>query len=150
MGEVITSARRLLHADEATSHEVWIALFKVAWSCLSETEQSDITRLLTVLLAKEYHMKSVEWKPSMSKTLLSGALACDPLPNLPPQLIRYLGKTFSAFHTAIEYLENQSEDYQKDDAFRLTSLDSLTDLYAELNEVDYTLVHYKDGQDKWG
>ena len=40
------------------------------------------------------------------QTLLEAITLCQPQPKLPSELIKYLGKTFCAWHTAIPLLES--------------------------------------------
>ena len=52
-----------------------------------------------LLQAKALHLVAVQ-------TLLEAITLCQPQPKLPSELIKYLGKTFCAWHTAIPLLES--------------------------------------------
>jgi transformation/transcription domain-associated protein len=136
-GGLMDAARKLLYADAHTTHAVWITSFKAAWSCLSRKEQAEMTRFIIGLFTKEYHLKNIDRRPNVIQTILAGLLACTPPLSLPPHLVRYLGKTFNAWHTAIGLLCETVEDYREEDSIREASLDALAEIYADLSEEDY-------------
>lgn len=135
-GDLLGAARKLLYADPVATHAVWISTFKASWACLSRREQLDLTRFMIMLLTKEYHLRSVERRPNVVQTLLAGVLACSPVPSLPPHLIRYLGKTFNAWHTGIELLQEALENPREEDSIRESTLNALASTYSELSEDD--------------
>ena len=45
-------------------------------------------------------------RPNVVQSLLEGISLCQPQPKLPSELIKFLGKTFCAWHTAIPLLES--------------------------------------------
>lgn len=137
MQNIIRPAQRLLFLDAQTAHNTWISVFPAVWSGLSRREQSEITNCMVVLLSKDYHTKQASLRPNVIQTFLTGINACSPPMTLPPHLVKYLAKTFGAWHISLEILE-KSLEYTKDDD--LTVLDhihdSLADVYAELAEED--------------
>lgn len=135
-GDLLAAARKLLYADPAATHALWVSTFKTSWACLSRREQLDMTRFVIGLLTKEYHLRSVDRRPNVVQTLLAGVLACTPTPSLPPHLIRYLGKTFSAWHTGIELLQEGLENPREEESIRESTLDALAETYSELSEDD--------------
>jgi transformation/transcription domain-associated protein len=136
-GGFVDAARKLLYADANSTHAVWVSTFKAAWSCLSRKEQADMTRFIISLFTKEYHLKNIDRRPNVIQTLLAGLLACSPPLSLPPHLVRYLGKTFNAWHTAMGLLCETVDDYREEDTIREASLDALAEMYADLCEEDY-------------
>jgi transformation/transcription domain-associated protein len=89
------------------------------------------------LLSKDYHIKQAQLRPNIIQTLLAGIHACSPPMTLPPHLVKYLAKTFGAWHVALEIL-GASLEHLKDDepTIRDYVYDSLADVYAELAEDD--------------
>lgn len=136
MKNIITATRQLLYADPSETERVWVSLFQAAWSIFTKREQADITRFLVTLFSKEHLIKAIDRRPNTVQILLSGVRACSPTPILPPHLIRYLGKTYAAWHIAIEHLQDLSEAIVDDEANRETASDALAQLYAELGETD--------------
>lgn len=134
---LIRPMQRLLYLDPQKVHDVWVSVFPTAWACLSRREQTDITHHFIALLSKDYHAKQAELRPNVIQTLLQGILQCAPPINLPPHLVKYLGKTFGAWHVATEYLTSSLDNLREDEAVvRDTVYDSLAELYAELAEDD--------------
>ncbi|CDZ98369.1 Histone acetyltransferase SAGA, TRRAP/TRA1 component, PI-3 kinase superfamily [Phaffia rhodozyma] len=138
VGSYLLPARRLLHRDAEISHQVWVSVFKICWSTLSKSQQSDATRHLVALLAKEHHLNQVDMRPNVVQTILEGVLACSPAIVLPPFVVKYLGKTFDAWHTAIELMNNSLtlEPVRSDDGLRESTRDGLAELFADLCEDD--------------
>ncbi|KAF9485316.1 hypothetical protein BDN70DRAFT_848082 [Pholiota conissans] len=134
---IIRPIQRLLFLDPLAAHETWVSAFPAVWTCLTRREQSEITNHMVILLSKDYHTKQASLRPNIIQTLLTGIHACSPPMILPPHLVKYLAKTFGAWHIALEILE-KSLDYTKDDEIAICDhiYDSLADVYAELAEED--------------
>ncbi|KAF8165306.1 hypothetical protein B0H34DRAFT_232712 [Crassisporium funariophilum] len=134
---ILRPMQRLLFLDTQTAHETWISVFPAVWSCLTRREQSDITNHMVILLSKDYHTKQASLRPNVIQTLLTGVHACSPSMTLPPHLVKYLAKTFGAWHIALEILED-SLGATRDDEITICDhiYDSLADVYAELAEDD--------------
>lgn len=135
-GDLLGAARKLLYADPYVAHALWVSTFTATWACLSRREQLDLTRFIIGLLNKEYHIRSVDRKPSVIHTILAAVLACSPFPSLPPHLVRYLSKTFNAWHIGIELLQDALENPREDETIRESTLDALAETYSELSEDD--------------
>lgn len=134
---LIQSMSHLLFLDPQVSHEIWVSLFPAVWACLSKREQVDITYHMINLLSKDYHLKQTALRPNVIQTLLMGIHACTPTMILPPHLVKYLAKMFSAWHVGLEILEASLEHGKDDDqSVRDYVFDSLADVYAELAEED--------------
>jgi len=134
---IVRPMQRLLFLDPQAAHETWISLFPAIWSCLTRREQSEITNHMVILLSKDYHTKQASLRPNVIQTLLTGVHACSPPMTLPPHLVKYLAKSFGAWHIGLEILE-KSLDYIKEDEITISDhvYDSLADVYAELAEED--------------
>ncbi|KAI3612149.1 histone acetylase complex subunit [Moniliophthora roreri] len=134
---VVRPMQHLIFLDPQAAHDLWLSAFPAAWSSLSRREQGEITIHMINLLAKDYHNKQSEMRPNVIQTLLSGVLACSPPMTLPPHLVKYLAKTFGAWHIGLELLSS-SLDHLKDDepTSRDYVYDSLADVYSELAEED--------------
>lgn len=135
-GHLLSQARKLLYADPTATHAFWVSTFKASWSCLNRREQLDLSRFLIGLLVKEYHIKSIDRRPNPVQTILAGTLACSPSPSLPPHLVRYLAKTFNAWHIGIELLQEAVETPREEESIRESTQDALAEIYSELSEDD--------------
>ncbi|GAA5907251.1 hypothetical protein JCM6882_008402 [Rhodosporidiobolus microsporus] len=135
-GDLLGAARKLLYADQVASQAMWITTFRAGWSCLNRTEQRHLTEFTVNLLVKEYHLKVVDRRPNVIQTLLQSAFACSPALVLPPHVVRYHARTFNAWYTGIELLQDTLENPRETESVKETAMDALTELYAELSEDD--------------
>lgn len=137
VGDMIGSIRALLYTDRELAHQIWTSFFAAAWRSISRKDHDEITRALIGVLTREYNLRQVSKRPNVVQTLLEGALACKPQLELPPHVVKYLGRNFNAWHTSIELLQNLLRSLpRQDDAIREAGQDALTELYAELSEED--------------
>lgn len=135
--DVIRPMRRLLFYDAESAHETWVSVFSSIWSLLSRKEQGEVTQHMIILLSREHHIRQCEARPNVVQALLEGIHACSPPMNLPAHLLKYLAKTFGAWHVALEHLQKSLESTRDDDGVGLDSVyDALAEVYAELAEED--------------
>lgn len=135
--DVIRPMRRLLYYDSQLCHNTWVAVFSSVWSTLSRKEQGDVTQHMTVLLSKEHHIRQSEMRPNVIQALLEGIHCCSPPMSIPAHLLKYLAKTFGAWHVALEHLQCSLEFVRDDDGtVRDSAYDALAEVYAELVEED--------------
>lgn len=141
-GNIISSVRALQYLDDETAFKLWADLFSMSWSSLNSEEKNDITKVIINLLAKDYHNKQADLRPNVIQALLTGVAHLDTDIKLPSHLVKYLGKTHNAWHTAIEILQKTTANGRvvgssKDDInSQERSLDALSELYSNLHEDD--------------
>ena len=82
---------------------MWAITFTALWQALSQKEQGDTHKSLVLLLAKDYHMRQLVLRRNVIHT---GVLGCQLPLALPPFVIKYLGKTFNAWHIALKLLQD--------------------------------------------
>ncbi|TIB16619.1 hypothetical protein E3P89_00202 [Wallemia ichthyophaga] len=133
---LIDAVRHLQYMDDYSAHDIWITVFGSAWASINRKEQAEITRHMIGLLAQEYHLKQVDSRPNVIQTILDGILTASPSIALPPHLVKYLGKTFSAWHTAILLLEQLTVVGRESEMVNEISRDALAEIYADLAEED--------------
>ena len=134
---IVKPMQHLLFLDPQAAHDTWVSMFPTVWSCLSRREQADITHHMINLLSKDYHIKQAYLRPNIIQTLLCGIHACSPPMTLPPHLVKFLAKTFGAWHVSLEILAASFDQVKEDEpTVRDYIYDSLADVYAELAEDD--------------
>ncbi|KAF8760148.1 PI3 PI4-kinase family [Rhizoctonia solani] len=133
--DMLQPLRRLLHADNQVAHELWISTFRAVWATLPRREQSDAARYVLTLVTKDYHSKQCDLRPNVIQSILGGVHACNPPLALPPFVVKYLGKTFNAWHIALEILQSGLDPHRAEEPHE-TTYDALAELYAELSEDD--------------
>ncbi|KAE8655962.1 hypothetical protein F3Y22_tig00117012pilonHSYRG00107 [Hibiscus syriacus] len=58
------------------------------------------------LLSRDYHKKQQPSRPNVVQALLEGLQLSHPQPRMPSELIKYIRKTYNAWHIALALLEN--------------------------------------------
>lgn len=136
-GSLVQPLRALLYTDAEATHKIWPSFFKAAWRALPRRNQEEVTRAFIGVLTKEYNVRQVSRRPNVIQTLLEGALACTPQLELPPHVVKYLGKSFNAWHPSVELLQNLLRTLpREDDSIREAGQDALAELFADLSEDD--------------
>ncbi|KAJ1975068.1 transcription-associated protein 1, partial [Dimargaris xerosporica] len=142
--DVIVPFTQLIYLDDELAANLWKDLFPMYWACMTSKQRHDLTKSLTFLLIKPYHRLQAHARPNVIQTMLDGLLHCQPMPRLSPQLIKYLGKCFNAWHSALLILEKlladtppENPEDMEEDKVRGSMLDSLAELYWTLDEHDY-------------
>ncbi len=136
VADIVQPIQRLVFLDSNVAHETWLSLFPIAWASLSRREQTDTTQHMISLLSKDYHVRQAELRPNIIDTLLAASNLCSPTIVLPPHLVKYLAKTFGAWHAGAEILQTLNSNIKPDHALRDTVSDALVELYAEMAEDD--------------
>lgn len=137
VGTVLRSLRLLLYADKEIAHRLWVSVFSAAWASIPRKYQEDMEHKFIGLIVREYHIQQHTARPNVIQTLLIGALACTPQLDIPPHLLRYLGRTFAAWHPVGEMLQNTLRTPSSDgDSIRESVQDALAAFYSDLEEDD--------------
>ncbi|KAI8897674.1 hypothetical protein BC833DRAFT_539959 [Globomyces pollinis-pini] len=142
---LINPLRNFIHNDVNLAYSLWVDMFSLSWNALDSTERHDSVKSLISLLAKDYHIVQVNARPNVIQALLDGVCKATPSIQLPPQLLKYLGQTYNAWHTSMELLTSSVLDPQltlsgnnkDDEKIRESFMDALCDLYSDLSEDDY-------------
>ncbi|KAG8865354.1 hypothetical protein FRB96_000244 [Tulasnella sp. 330] len=134
--DLLHPTRVLLHLNSQATHHLWVSVFKGVWATFTRKEQQDVTRSMVALLSKDYHIRQIDTRINIIQSFLTAISACSPPMSLPPYLVKYLGKTYNAWHVALEMLQGNLESIREDDASRDATYDALAELYSELSEDD--------------
>jgi transformation/transcription domain-associated protein len=145
LDSLVQAVRSFVYDDPALSYTLWTRIFPLCWNVLSSVERHDAIKNMIALLAKEYHSAQINLRPNVVQALLEGLTRCHPHVQIPPQLIKYLGRTYNAWHIAIELLQGSlldlpqslSSSTKDEEKIRESYLDALADIFTELNEEDY-------------
>nr|KAJ3422805.1 hypothetical protein HK105_006243 [Polyrhizophydium stewartii] len=145
LSALVEPVHAFLQGDSDLVMWLWTILFSMCWSMLTGRERHDAIKGLIVLLARDYHIAQAAMRPNVVQALLQGVCRCTPPVQLPSQLVRHLGKTYNAWHIALELLQNSmletrpgiAMSSKEEDKIRESVTDALADLYADLSEEDY-------------
>ena len=94
--------------------------------------QTALAKPIIQLLAKEHHIRQAALRPTVGQTLLEGISLSQPQPKIPAEMIKYMGRHFHAWHTAVGMLESHVGLFPQD----MRCFDALCILYSALGEDD--------------
>jgi transformation/transcription domain-associated protein len=135
--DVFEPLGHLQHTDSNLAHDIWVAFFPLAWTALTKDDQNDLEKGIVALLTKDYHSRHIDKRPNCVSTMLDAVVHARPRVKFPPQIMKYLARTYNAWYTAAVYMEDSAVaplvDSEKP---RETNLDALLEIYSGLMEDD--------------
>lgn len=123
---------RLVSLLLQVAYHMWVLIFPIVWATLQQSEQVQLAKPMIALLSKQYHTKQLDRRPNVVQALLEGISLSQPQPKFPSELIKFLGKTYNAWHIAIPLLESHVMLFPGESR----CFDALGELYRLLNEED--------------
>lgn len=132
VADLVIPLRELAHTDANVAYHMWVLVFPIAWATLLKDDQILLAKPMIALLSKEYHSKQQDKRPNVVQALLEGLSLSQPQPKIPSELIKFLGKTYNAWHIAISLLESHVILFPQE----TRCFDALAELYRTINEED--------------
>ncbi|CAN4078750.1 unnamed protein product [Withania somnifera] len=132
VSDLVIPLRELAHADANVAYHLWVLVFPIVWVTLHKEEQVSLAKPMITLLSKDYHKKQATHRPNVVQALLEGLQLSHPQPRMPSELIKYIGKTYNAWHISLALLESHVMLFLND----TKCSESLAELYRLLNEED--------------
>ncbi|CAN1122507.1 Transformation/transcription domain-associated protein [Linum perenne] len=132
VSDLVLPLRELAHTDSNVAYHLWVLVFPIVWVTLHKEEQVALAKPMITLLSKDYHKKQQGSRPNVVQALLEGLQLSHPQPRMPSELIKYIGKTYNAWHIALALLESHVMLFMND----TKCSESLAELYRLLNEED--------------
>ncbi|KAG8383733.1 hypothetical protein BUALT_Bualt04G0044600 [Buddleja alternifolia] len=132
VADLIVPLRELAHTDANVAYHLWVLVFPIVWVTLRKEEQVALAKPMIALLSNDYHKKQQAQRPNVVQALLEGLQLSHPQPRMPSELIKYIGKTYNAWHIALGLLESHVMLFLND----TKCSESLAELYRLLNEED--------------
>ncbi|XP_010268349.1 PREDICTED: transformation/transcription domain-associated protein-like [Nelumbo nucifera] len=132
VADLVIPLRELAHTDANVAYHMWVLVFPIVWVTLHKEEQVALAKPMIALLSKDYHKKQQASRPNVVQALLEGLHLSHPQPRMPSELIKYIGKTYNAWHISLALLESHVMLFMND----TKCSESLAELYRLLNEED--------------
>ncbi|KAK4258368.1 hypothetical protein QN277_007826 [Acacia crassicarpa] len=132
VADLLIPLRELAHTDANVAYHLWVLVFPIVWVTLHKEEQVTLAKPMITLLSKDYHKRQQASRPNVVQALLEGLQLSHPQPRMPSELIKYIGKTYNAWHIALALLESHVMLFMND----TKCAESLAELYRLLNEED--------------
>lgn len=130
--DLVLPLRELAHTEANVAYHLWVLVFPIVWVTLQKEEQIQLAKPMISLLSKDYHKKQQGNRPNVVQALLEGLQLSHPQPRMPSELIKYIGKTYNAWHIALALLESHVVLFTNE----AKCSESLAELYRLLNEED--------------
>jgi transformation/transcription domain-associated protein len=144
MSCIFKSLSHLIYTQQPLAYSLWCQVFPICWQLVSATERHTLVKFLIPLLAKDYHVKQIGVRSNVVQALMEGISKCVPTIQLPPQLVKYLSKTFNSWYSGVELLESATAEIRQnginnkdEEKIRESTLDALAELYSDIGEEDY-------------
>ncbi|KAH9611581.1 hypothetical protein KSS87_004438 [Heliosperma pusillum] len=132
VADLLVPLRELAHTDSNVAYHLWVLVFPIVWVSLNKEEQVALAKPMIALLSKDCHKKQMTQRPNVVQALLEGLQLSHPQPRMPSELIKYIGKTYNAWHIALALLESHVMLFMND----TKCAECLAELYRLLNEED--------------
>ncbi|KAK9678784.1 hypothetical protein RND81_11G233100 [Saponaria officinalis] len=132
VADLLVPLRELAHTDANVAYHLWVLVFPIVWVSLNKEEQVALAKPMIALLSKDCHKKQMTQRPNVVQALLEGLQLSHPQPRMPSELIKYIGKTYNAWHIALALLESHVMLFMND----TKCAECLAELYRLLNEED--------------
>ncbi|VFQ99863.1 unnamed protein product [Cuscuta campestris] len=132
VADLVLPLRELAHTDANVAYHLWVLVFPIVWVTLLKEEQVALAKPMITLLSKDYHKRQAMQRPNVVQALLEGLQLSHPQPRMPSELIKYIGKTYNAWHIALALLESHVMLFIND----TKCSESLAELYRSINEED--------------
>ena len=135
--DILEPLCQLQHTDPEVAQQLWKALFPLCWSSLSREDRMELEKGMVSLLTRDYHQRQIDRRPNVIQALLEGIIRAQPRFKLPPNVMKFLSKTYDAWYTVAVSLEQSAVTPIIDTpAVRESNLDALLEVYAGLQEDD--------------
>ncbi|KAJ4961477.1 hypothetical protein NE237_021387 [Protea cynaroides] len=132
VSDLVVPLRELAHTDPNVAYHLWVLVFPIVWLTLHKEEQVALAKPMIALLSNDYHKKQQGNRPNVVQALLEGLHLSHPQPRMPSELIKYIGKTYNAWHISLALLESHVMLFMNE----AKCSESLAELYRLLNEED--------------
>lgn len=132
VSDLVIPLRDLAYAEPNVAYHLWVLVFPIVWVTLHKEEQVQLAKPMIALLSKDYHKKQQASRPNVVQALLEGLHLSHPQPRMPSELIKYIGKTYNAWHISLALLESHVMLFMNE----AKCSESLAELYRLLNEED--------------
>ena len=125
----------ILHNSTEISHNIWLQIFPQIWLVLSPIAREDLIECIIKVLAEPDFSAAALARPNTMKTVLDGLAILPKVPELPNNLVSYIGSEFGAWHSACIILENNLSAIKKaPKSHDYSPIKDLCQLYDRLGE----------------
>ena len=107
MSALLEPVCELMHHSNLLAHSMWVEIFPCTWSTLSADEHASLSKPLAMLIARDCNKFQDLRRPNVVQGLLEAVHRCKPPPIIQAPILKFAGRTFNAWHSALSILEDQ-------------------------------------------
>lgn len=135
--DILEPLIQLQYLDPKTAFNIWITIFAISWSVLSQEERFEMEKGIVTLVTRPYHQIQIDDRPNVIQAIIEGCVKARPRCKIPPHVMKFLAKTFDVWYPTAIHLESSAISPIIDTPkARESNLDALVELYAGLQEDD--------------
>ena len=95
-----------LSPDSSLAYQIWVQLFPKVWKILSDKQQSALSQELVPFICSGAHVSQKDMSSSSIGCFVEALSHCDPVIQIRPSVIKYLGKSHNLWHRATLMIED--------------------------------------------
>jgi transformation/transcription domain-associated protein len=103
----------LIYNSNDACHKLWLQIFPQIWNSLSISAREELSDCIIKVLAEPDFTAAALFRPNSMKTILDGLALLEKMPDIPKNLVSYIGSEFGAWHSACVILENNLSSIKK-------------------------------------
>lgn len=131
--DFIEAIQEVIHDEEVPVQQIFETILTNVWRSLSQTTQAEYTEKIKTLLAKDVFVEQRFNHANAVSSFLMGAFKCEPKILLSHETLRFLGRTYNAWHVMLQWLQR---DYSNGLGGNKDVWVNTARMYQELNEYD--------------
>ena len=134
LSELISTMSELLHDERASklAYNVFVALFPQVWAHFSDAERDGMVKPIVAALSKDAPHRHSSSRPNTVQAWLHALSMCRPMPKLPAGLLKYLARSYGAWHSVIPMMLHQAVVFPTEAHW----YDGLSDVASQLHDRD--------------
>lgn len=138
-GDLLPALSILVHRSPTCARRLWLDMFPSFWRLFSSEQQTALGTPLCALLVHDHSPKQQQRRPNVVQVLLESAELCEPRPPISIQYLRYVGKTYNAWHAVLPVLEDLSAQHAQAHSASSDAMgdgsEKISDIHAALEEL---------------
>ena len=130
----LSAMSQLAHMDNGLAENLWLNFFPSVWKILSDKQRESLANEVVPFICSGAHIIQRDCHPSALNTFVEAVSRCQPLIEIKPALLKYLGKSHNLWHRSTLILEKMAMD--GGNGSNSDAKDALSEMYSLLKEED--------------
>lgn len=106
----LLAAAQLCHMDTELAEQVWLQMFPRLLDILDEQQRNTLVQEILPFVASGTHTIQKDCHPSSLNVFVESLCRCNPPIQIPPPLMKYMGKSHNLWHRMVLGLEQMAFD----------------------------------------